>query len=112
MEDDIFCMVEEFHSNRVIPIGGNASFLVLILKVENPQHLNHFRPISLIRCCYKILAKILSNRIREVLPSLINESQSAFPGGRNILNSVLMVNEIVDEVKNRKVPCFLFKADF
>ena len=105
-------MVHEFHSNGTIPRGGNASFIVLIPKVENPQHLNHFRPISLFGCCYKILSKILANQLREALPSLIDERQSAFIRGCNILDSVLVANEVVDEAKKRKIQCFLFKVDF
>lgn len=108
----MYRVVEEFHSNGVFPRGGNTSFMVRIPKVENPQHLNHFRPISLIECCYKIIAKILAKCLREVLPLLIDESQSTFLGERNILDSVLIANEVVDEAKKRKAQCFLFKADF
>lgn len=105
-------MMIEFHSNSVIPRGGNASFFVFIPKMENPQHLNHFRPMSLIGCCYKIMVKILSKWLREVLPDLIDECQSTFLGGQNILDSVLVANEIVDGAKNSKAACFIFKADF
>ena len=108
MKEDICRMVREFHSNGVIPKGGNASFLVLIPKVENPQHLKQFRPISLIGCCYKILAKILSKRLKEVLPTLIDEAQSAFLGERNILDSVMVANKIVDEVKVKKKKVLYF----
>lgn len=80
LKEDVCRMMSEFHANGGIPRGGNASFIVLIPKVENPQHLSQFRPISLVRCCYKILAKVLSKRLRAVLPELIDECQSAFLG--------------------------------
>lgn len=107
LKDDIYYMVDEFHSNGVILRGGNASFLVLIPKAENPQELNQYRPISLIGCCYKILAKILSKRLREALPSLIDESQSTFLGECNILDSMMVANEVVDEAKKRKSVLYL-----
>ena len=112
LEEDVYRMMREFHSNGTIPRGGNASFLFLIPKSENPQQLNHYRPISLIRCCYKILAKLLSNQLREVLPELIDERQSAFLGGRSILDSIMVANEIVKEVRRKKAASFIFKADF
>jgi len=53
----------EFHRNRKLTKGINSTFIVLIPKVDNPQHLNDFRPISLVGSMYKILAKVLANRL-------------------------------------------------
>lgn len=112
MKRDICRMMDELHLNGVIPKGDNASFFVLIPKVENPQQLNQFRPISLIGCRYKILAKILFKSLKEALPSLIDEGQSTFLGERNIVDSVMVANEIVDEAEAKKLQCCSFKADF
>jgi len=43
--------------------GTNASFMCLIPKIINPHKLEHYRPISLVRCMYKIVAKIIAKRL-------------------------------------------------
>lgn len=87
---------------------GNSSFLTLIPNVDNPLKLNEFRPISLIGSVYKIVAKILANRLRGVMDHLIDGNQSAFLGGRQMLDSALVVNEVIDGAKRRKKPCMIF----
>ncbi|GKV31438.1 hypothetical protein SLEP1_g40124 [Rubroshorea leprosula] len=71
---DIMEFLKDFHSNRKLVKGSNASFLVLIPKTENPQGVEEYRPISLIGCTYKILAKLLANRLSKALNSIIGEN--------------------------------------
>jgi len=52
--------------------GTNASFISLIPKVDNPQHLNELRLIYLVDCLYKIVSKILSLRLKKVLHKVID----------------------------------------
>jgi hypothetical protein len=102
----------EFHRNGKLTKGINSTFIALIPKVDNPQSLNEFRPISLVGSLYKILAKVLANRLRMVLGSVISDSQSAFIKGRQILDGILVANEIVDEARKCKKELLLFKVDF
>nr|KYP75212.1 Retrovirus-related Pol polyprotein LINE-1 [Cajanus cajan] len=61
---------------------------------------------------YKILPKVLANRIKRVLSSIIDEQQSAFLEVWLMLHSVRVVNEIIDEAKRYKKPTIFFKVDF
>jgi len=84
----------------------------LVPKKDNTSNLNEFRPISLVNCTYKILSKILVNRLKKVLPSVIDVNQSAFLSGRGMLDSILVANETVDYLKKEKKSGVFVKVDF
>lgn len=71
-----------------------------------------YRPISLIRNLYKIITKILAKSMSKVLSSAFDARKSAFLGGRNILDGVVIANKVVKEAKAKKKSCFAFKANF
>ena len=103
--------VKDFALNGHWPRGSNASFLCLIPKVENPQQLGEFRPISLVGCLYKIIFKALSLRLKKVISKVIDVKQSTFLEGRGLMDSVLVANEVLDEYKRKRKSCAFFKVD-
>ncbi|GAU27940.1 hypothetical protein TSUD_146550 [Trifolium subterraneum] len=112
LQGEVMRFIVEFHRNGKLTKGLNSTFIALIPKVDSPQCLNDFRPISLVGCLYKILAKVLANRLRLVIGSVISESQTAFVKDRQILDGILIANELVDEARKSKKELMLFKVDF
>ena len=60
LKDDLVRVFAEFHSSRIINQNTNASFIVLLPKKIQTKKISNFRPISLITCLYKVIAKVLS----------------------------------------------------
>ncbi|XP_071699026.1 uncharacterized protein [Rutidosis leptorrhynchoides] len=109
---DLMQAIEEFWSSGRISNGCNASFITLVPKRHDPSALNDYRPISLIGSYYKIIAKLLSNRLRKVIPNLVGFEQSAFIKGRNILDGALIANETLNFLKHNRLKSLIFKVDF
>lgn len=112
IEQDVIRFVEEFYVNAHIPKGCNPSFIALIPKVSDPKVVTDFRPISLIGCQYKIIGKLLANRISMVIGECVRSEQTAFIKGRNILDGPLILNEVMEWYRKRKRRLMIFKVDF
>jgi len=104
--------LDEFYVNGIFSRGCNASFIALIPKVTDPQLLNDYRPISLIGCIYKIVVKLLANRLKKVMSLIIDGKQSAFIEGRHLLHSALIANKVDKEAKRSQKSCIVFKVDY
>ena len=72
---------KEFHEKNMFVRSLNSTFLVLVPKKENAVDIKDFRPISLVGGVYKILAKVLANRLKMVVGQVVSTSQNAFCGG-------------------------------
>ena len=75
-------VMEDFHAGRCLMESLNKVYLILIPKIVGVEYIRDFRQISLSNSIYLIIAKVLANRLREVLDGLISPFQSAFNPGR------------------------------
>lgn len=76
--------------------------MTLILKVKNPISVNDFGRISLCNVFYKVIARVLVNRLRPVLQSLISVFQNAFVLNRMISDNILLGHELVEFIWEKK----------
>ncbi|XP_060972261.1 uncharacterized protein LOC133038194 [Cannabis sativa] len=80
----------------------NYNFICLIPKVDCPESIYQFRPISLCNFLYKVVTKIISNRLRPFMDGLISPIQSAFILGRWIAESSILTQELVHKIRSVK----------
>ena len=111
VKEEVLGFFKEFHEQSRFVKNLNATFLVLIPKKQTVEDFKDLRPISLVGGLYKILAKVLANRIKRVLDKVIYKSQNAFVKDRQILDAVLIANELVDSTLRRKDQGMVCKLD-
>ncbi|KAL5570762.1 hypothetical protein UlMin_020359 [Ulmus minor] len=80
----------------------NETLITLIPKVKNPNQITDYRPMSLCNAIYKIISKMLTNRLRLVMNSVISKEQSAFIPGRLISDNAIIGFECLHVIKRKR----------
>ncbi|QHN83565.1 uncharacterized protein DS421_20g705850 [Arachis hypogaea] len=78
------------------------TLIVLIPKIDNPTFMKDFRPISLCNVVYKIITKVLTNRLRPFLPNIVSPLQGGFIPGRGAPDNIIVAQEILNFMKHTK----------
>lgn len=89
-------------NNLVCPHKWNHTNIALIPKIKKPMNVSDYRPISLCNVSYKIVAKVIANRLKSVLDAVISKFQSAFVPNRLISDNVILAHECIHFIKNEK----------
>ncbi|CAN1757082.1 Putative ribonuclease H protein At1g65750 [Linum perenne] len=85
-----------------IPATVHATNIVLLPKKQNPASMADLRPISLCDVRYRLVSKVLANRLRQIIPQIIGIEQSAFVEGRSIIDNVLIATETLHTMNTRR----------
>ena len=93
--EDFVIAVQSFFKTGFLPKGINSTILALIPKKEDSRTMKDFRPISCCNVIYKVISKILANRLKIILPKFISPNQSAFVKDRLLMENVLLASELV-----------------
>ena len=111
VKEEVMDLFKEFFEYGSFAKSLNTTFLVLIPKKGGADDLGDFRPISLLGSLYKLLAKVLANRLKKVLDRVVSVDQNAFVRGRQILDASLVANEVIDYWYKRKEKGLICKLD-
>ncbi|XP_021807878.1 uncharacterized protein LOC110751684 [Prunus avium] len=95
-------LVNDFPTNNIPLQDVNHTNIALIPKVDSLETVNHYRPISLCNVSYKVITKILVNRLKPILSNCISKNQGAFAPGRSIFDNILIAHELFHDFKRKK----------
>ena len=94
--------VQNIFASKKMPAYLNQTLVVLIPKRIGPKHLGHFRPINLCMTVYKIVSKIIVNRIQPFMKQLVSPFQAAFIPRRKGLDNMIIAQEILHSMEKKK----------
>lgn len=92
----------KFLNDGIFYSSINYTYIALIPKIKNAKTVVNFWPISLCNMVYKLIAKTLANRLKQILPSLISTEQCAFLSNRLISDNVILAYEALHTMKSKK----------
>ena len=100
--DEVLAAVLNCLNSGSFPQSLNNTFITLIPKVKSPTLVSEFLPISLCNILYKIVSKVVANKLKRIIPNLILKSQSAFQLDKAISANILVAFETLHHMKNHK----------
>lgn len=74
----------------------NFTYVTLIPKTKQPEEVAQFRPINLCNILFRIISKVLANRLKGYISKIISQTQCAFVLGRHIANNTILASEIAN----------------
>ncbi|XP_077232361.1 uncharacterized protein LOC143869152 [Tasmannia lanceolata] len=109
---DVVKAIQHFFKNDTLLAEVNSTNITLIPKCSDAATPDLFRPIALCNFAYKIITKIMANRIRHFMNGIISPLQSAFIKGRSIHDNILLTQDVIHNfhLKNAK-PAICIKID-
>lgn len=104
-------VVEESRSFGCLYHVINSTFIALIPKSDTPSSFDDYRPISLCNCLYKIISKIIANRLRLILSRNISPQQFSFLEDRQIHEAIGAAQEALHSIRCKHLKSIILKID-
>lgn len=95
-------MIRKSQNSQKIGGSTNYAFLALIPKEKGANNFSRFRLISLCNIGYKLITKVIANRLKHILPKIIPENQGGFIQGRQIVDNFTLVQEAIHSSLHRR----------
>ena len=112
IKEDIMDMFLEFGSHNLDLGRLNYEIITLIPKLKEASKIQQYRPICLLNVSFKVFTKALMLRFEDCMSRIINVSQSVFIKGRNIMDGVMALHEVLHDTKSKKRDGLILKLDF
>ena len=112
IKEDLKEMLDAFHKGDLDIERLNHGVISLIPKIPDADTIQQFRPICLLNVSYKILTKLLANRLGLIIHKVIADTQTAFIKDRFIMEGIVILHETIHEMHHKKLPGVLLKIDF
>ncbi|GJX67235.1 RNA-directed DNA polymerase, eukaryota, reverse transcriptase zinc-binding domain protein [Tanacetum coccineum] len=96
--------IKEFFSTGIMLREINSTLISLIPKIATPDKVTDFRPIACCNVIYKCISKIITNRIKGSLGSIVGQYQSAFVPNRHIQDNILLSQELLKGYERKDRP--------
>lgn len=110
-EDFLEVTSQSLYVDELLPKSQRRSVIILIHKRGDKTRLVNWRPISLLNTDYKIIAKALSNRLRNVLATLLHSTQTANVPGRTIFENLFLIRDTLEYCDRHKIDGYLISID-
>jgi hypothetical protein len=108
---DLLELVEDSRIRGKVNGAINSTFLTLIPKFDDPSTFGDFRPIALCNLCYKLISKIIANRVKPILSRFLSFEKLGFLKGRQITDAIGKAQECLHSIKSKKSKALILKLD-
>src|SRR3954465_15972286 len=105
-------LFQDFYDGKLELHRLNYGVITLLPKISGADKIQQFRPICLLRCPYKLITKVMDNRVAAYAHILLSANQNAFIKNRNIMDGGLTLHEILHHTQVKKKVGIVLKLDF
>ena len=95
-------VIQDIFTQHMIPPSWSITNLVLISKIAHPELITQFRPISLYNTLYKLVSRIIVQRLKPYMAEVINPYQAGFVPGRRTSDNIIIVQEVIKTLISRR----------